>query len=125
MGCALLLGGLAHSAGVLHLYVANGVPDANRILLDVWVAETQLCGGAFFVASTRTAPHAFTIAGAALLWSYAVPFLPVLFRRAPAIFWIAPITYLVLSAIAVVPFLALPRRAAPGNGLGSRSERAD
>lgn len=103
LGCVLVLGGLAHSAGVLHLYVAKGLPDANRILLDAWIAEAQLCGGALFVASTRTtAPSAFTLAGAAFVWSYAVPFLPVLLGRAPAIFWIAPITYLVLSAIAVV-----------------------
>jgi hypothetical protein len=30
-GIILLLGGVAHSAGVAHFYVTNGVPDANRV----------------------------------------------------------------------------------------------
>lgn len=126
LGCVLLVGGLAHSAGVLHLYAAKGFPDANRILLDVWIAEAQLCGGALFVASTRTStPFAFALPGAAFVWSYAVPFLPVLLGRAPAIFWIAPITYLVLSAIAVMRSMVRGTGPASANDLRSRSQRAD
>jgi hypothetical protein len=32
-----------------------------------------------------------------ILWSYALPFLPVLLDRAPPIFWIAPSVYVLLS----------------------------
>ena len=41
-----MLGGLAHSAGVIHFSVVDGVPDANRVMLDVWIAEPQLLAGA-------------------------------------------------------------------------------
>ena len=55
MGITLLLGGLGHSVGVTRLYVHAGLPDANRILLDVWVAQTQLLAGGLFVAAYRNA----------------------------------------------------------------------
>ena len=34
LGVVLVLGGVAHTAGVTRLYVTQGVPDANRVLLD-------------------------------------------------------------------------------------------
>jgi hypothetical protein len=92
LGWLLLLGGLAHSVGVAHLYFTKGVPDANRILLDVWIAEAQLAGGVLFLVGAR-------LAGAIMVWSWALPFLPVLLMRAKPIFWVMPIVYSLLSAI--------------------------
>ena len=42
LGITLVLGGLAHSAGVLHLYAKSGFPSLDRLLLDVWIAEPSL-----------------------------------------------------------------------------------
>ena len=39
------------------------------------------------------------LVGGSLLVAYALPFLPVLVRRAPPIFWIAPTAYLILSGL--------------------------
>jgi hypothetical protein len=110
-GVVLLLGGAAHTAGVTRLYVKSGVPDANRVLLDVWIAEAQLAVGALFIKAARSAePRPWTLGAALVIWSYAIPFLPVLVRRAPPIFWVPPSLYALVS-------LALVRAAAP------RSER--
>ena len=51
LGVVLLLGGFGHAAGVTRLYMTTGVPDANRIMLDLWVAEAQLLGGGLFLAA--------------------------------------------------------------------------
>jgi hypothetical protein len=53
LGVVLLLGGAAHSTGVLHMYIVRGWPDLNRILLDVWIAEAQVAGGCFFLVASR------------------------------------------------------------------------
>src|SRR5271163_2289698 len=88
-GVVLLLGGAAHTGGVTRLYVRSGVPDANRVLLDIWIAEAQLAAGALFIKAARSAePGPWTIGAALVLWSYAIPFLPVLMGRAPPIFWV-------------------------------------
>ena len=98
----LLLGGFGHSAGVIHLYVTNGVPEVNRVLLDAWVAEAQLVAGGFYFASSRAmaagaAWKSLSVAGALTILVYAVPFIPVLLVRAPVIFQIPPVVYLILS----------------------------
>ena len=100
LGCVLLLGGAAHSVGVLHLYVATrGWPEPNRALLDAWIAEAQLVAGGLFVTATRSAQLLpWVLCGALVVSGYAVPFLPVLVHRAPPIFWIAPTVYSLLSA---------------------------
>ena len=106
-GVVLLLGGIAHTFGVTRLYVTSGVPDANRVLLDAWIAEAQFVAGALFIKAARSAePRPWTIGAALVVWSYAIPFLPVLVRRAPPIFWVPPIVYTLAS-------LALVRSAAP------------
>lgn len=111
-GVVLLLGGAAHTFGVARLYARMGVPDANRVLLDAWVAEAQLVAGALFLRAGRSAePRPWTIGAALAVWSYAVPFLPVLLRRAPPIFWVPPILYSLASA-ALVRGTA-PRRSRP------------
>lgn len=97
-GVVLLLGGAAHSFGVTRLYLRMGIPDANRLLLDVWIAEAQLIAGALFVKAGRSVDPRPWLVGAALsIWSYAIPFLPVLLHRAPPIFWVPPIVYSLLS----------------------------
>jgi hypothetical protein len=101
-GVVLVLGGLGHSLGVVHLYVTEGVPDVNRVLLDVWVAEAQIVGGGLYVAAFRamragSACTGLSLAGALTIVAYAVPFIPVLFVRAPVMFRIPPIVYVLLS----------------------------
>lgn len=102
LGIVLLLGGLGHSAGVLHLYLPAGFPEANRVLLDVWVAEAQLLGGGLYLAASR-ASHAgkpswvLTVFGALVMMGFTLPMLPVLFSRAPLVFGIPAVTYLLLS----------------------------
>ncbi len=102
LGVVLMLGGLAHSAGVAHLYVTGGVPDLNRVLLDAWVAEAQLVGGALYLVAFRamrvgSAWRAWAVGGALTILAYAVPFIPVLFMRAPPMFRIPPTVYALLS----------------------------
>ena len=102
LGVVLILGGLGHSTGIAHLYLTQGVPHVERVLLDLWVAEAQLAGGAFYVTAFRamragTAGRDWSIAGAVTVLTCAVPFLPVLFLRAPAIFSVPQIVYAALS----------------------------
>ena len=99
-----MLGGLAHSAGVIQLYLTKGVPDANRIMLDLWIAEAQLLSGGLYLAAWRArraaAPwRALAAFGALTLIGFAVPILPVLIARAPVIFRVPAIVYLVLSLV--------------------------
>ena len=99
LGVAMLLGGVAHTIGVGHLYVTKGWPDLNRILLDVWIAEAQLAGGFLFIKASRSDdPRPWSVGAAAIVWSYTIPFLPVLVHRAPVVFWVAPTLYSLVSA---------------------------
>jgi hypothetical protein len=103
LGLILVLGGLGHSIGVIHFYVTHGVPDANRVLLDTWVAEAQIIGGGLYLAAFRAMRagsvwNGLTITGALTVLAYAVPFIPILFVRAPVMFRIPPIAYAILSA---------------------------
>ena len=100
----LVLGGLAHSAGVLHLYVTQGVPDANRVLLDVWIAEAQILGGGLYLAAWRgrlgsSTWRALASFGALVIVGFAAPILPVVLSRAPIIFSVPAIVYLALSLV--------------------------
>ena len=102
LGVALVLGGLVHSAGVAHLYVTRGGPDLNHVLLDTWVAQGQIVGGALYFSAFRamragSAWRAWAIAGASTILAYAVPFIPVLFVRAPPMFRIPPTVYALLG----------------------------
>lgn len=106
IGVILVLGGLAHSGGVILLYATSGVPDANRVLLDVWVAEAQIVGGGLYVAAFRAmrtggAWKGLSIAGALTVLTYALPFIPVLFVRAPVMFQIPPVVYTLVSVFIV------------------------
>jgi hypothetical protein len=107
LGVVLLLGGLGHAAGVIQLYVTGGVPDANRVLLDVWIGEAQLMSGGFYLATARASRagsswHALGVAGALTVAAFAVPMLPVLVARAPLVFRVPPIVYLAWSLFILV-----------------------
>jgi hypothetical protein len=113
LGVVLVLGGLAHSIGVIHLYVTSGVPEVNRVLLDTWVAEAQIIGGSLYLAAVRamragSAWRGLAVAGALTVLAYAVPFIPVLFVRVPLAFRIPATVYACVSV-----FIAL--RAARSN----------
>lgn len=106
-GIVLLLGGLAHSAGVLHFYVTTGVPEANRVLLDLWIAEAHVLGGGLYLAASSRAgagksSPTLAVVGALTILGWTVPMLPVLFSRAPMVFRVPAVIYLVLSAVVLV-----------------------
>jgi hypothetical protein len=115
LGIILILGGVGHTAGVIRLHVADGLPEFNRVLLDAWVAEAQILAGAFYVASYRArragSPwRSSSIAGALMLLAYAVPYIPVLFMRAPLMFLLPPIAYAALSVMILARALHRPER---------------
>jgi hypothetical protein len=102
LGVVLLLGGVSHSFGVLHRYATKGVPVLDRVLLDIWIAEAQLVGGALFlVGRKRLDPSPWCIGAALTVWTWAIPFLPILIHRARPIFWVIPTLYSLASAAAV------------------------
>ena len=106
-GFVLVLGGVGHSAGVTRLYVTARLPDANRIALDIWIAEAQLLAGGLYVAASRArrigSPwRALSAFGALTAIGFAVPMLPVLIARAPFIFRVPPMIYLVVSVFIFV-----------------------
>jgi hypothetical protein len=97
-GVILLLGGLGHSFGVIRLYATHGVPEVNRVLLDVWVADAQIVAGVLYLAAFRAmrrgaAWQGWAVGGALTILAYAVPFIPVLFARAPLAFAMPPTVY--------------------------------
>ena len=117
LGAVLVLGGLAHSAGIVRFYVDSGVPEANRVLLDVWVAEAQLLAGGLYLAAYRArrtgAPwRALSVFGALAIMSLAVPMLPVLASRAPWPFRVPLIVYIALSTFILARAVTLRRAAA-------------
>jgi hypothetical protein len=102
LGVVLVLGGVSHSIGVGLFYATAGVPDANRVLLDIWIAEAQLLGGGLYLAAFRkwragTSWRTLSAFGAFTIVGFALPILPVLFLRAPWMFRIPQIIYLAFS----------------------------
>jgi hypothetical protein len=94
LGVILVLGGIAHSVGVTHRYLTKGLPDHNRVLLDVWIAEAQLVGGVLLLVGRKMpAPRPWLVAAGLVVWTWAIPFLPVLVHRAKPIFWVMPTLY--------------------------------
>jgi hypothetical protein len=107
LGIVLLLGGVAHTAGVTRLYVTQGVPDANRVLLDIWIAQAQLFAGGLYIAAARCAGRglawrSLATFGALTIVGFSIAILPVLFARAPMIFRVPPIVYSTVSAIILI-----------------------
>jgi hypothetical protein len=102
LAMVLLLGGFAHAVGVSRRYFSTGMPDLNRVLLDVWIAEAQIVGGAlFWIGRKKSDPHPWTIGAALIVWTWAIPFLPVLIHRARPIFWVMPTLYSIAGLVAV------------------------
>jgi hypothetical protein len=125
LGVILVLGGLAHSVGVTHLYLAQGVPDANRIMLDVWIAEAQLLSGGLYLAAWRgrragSTWRALAAFGALTMIGFAAPILPILVSRAPFIFRVPAIVYLTLSLVILAAAASAGRR---GHDVGERGSR--
>lgn len=117
-GVTLLAGGAAHLGGVAHLYATDHVPGADRVLLDWWIGQAQLVGGALFVAAWResrrgASGRGLALAGAVVVGGYSAAFVPVLVARSPARFWVPAIAYLVASLVVLVGALA---RGHPGPG---------
>jgi VIT1/CCC1 family predicted Fe2+/Mn2+ transporter len=104
LGVTLVLGGLGHTAGVLQLYATQGIPDGNRIMLDLWIAEAQILGGALYLAAWRgrraqTTWRALAAFGAVTMIGFAVPALPLLVARAPLILAVPAMAYLAASLV--------------------------
>jgi hypothetical protein len=101
-GIALILSGLGHSVGVLHFCVTEGIPGANRMLLDIWIAEALLLGGGLYLAASSgthagKSSRALAIFGSLTIIGFTLPMIPVLFMRAPWVFRIPAVLYFVLS----------------------------
>lgn len=101
-GALLVLGGVGHFVGISSFYVTQGVPDPNRVLLDIWIGESQIVGGLLYVVAFRAARsgvrwQSLAIFGAVTVICWTGPILPVLFTRAPVAFRIPPLVYFVLS----------------------------
>ena len=125
LAIVLLLGGIGHSGGSAYLYATTGVPEANRVLLDLWVAEVHLlAGGLYLAASSRamdgTARRLLAGFGALTVVGFATPMLPVLFARAPVVFRVPPLVYLAASLLVLV-WLARGRAVSPDSRPGERS----
>ena len=102
-----MLGGLAHSVGVGHLYFTAGIPEANRVLLDIWIAETQLLGDLLYLVAGRNSEdwelsRRLAVFGALIMIGFAIPMLPVLFSRAPIVFSVPAMIYLLLSVLVLL-----------------------
>jgi len=107
LGITLLLGGLGHTVGVARLYLTSGVPEANRVMVDLWVAQAQfLAGGLYFSAARSTSAIAawrpLASFGAMAAIGFALPSFVLLYFRAPAFFLTAPAVYLVASVVVLV-----------------------
>ena len=101
-GIILLLGGLGHTIGVFRFYLTASVPEADRVLLDVWIAEAQLLGGGLFLAACSASragkpSRALVFFGALTIIGFTLPLIPVLFSRTPIVFRIPAVIYLLLS----------------------------
>ena len=110
-GIILLLSGLAHAAGVVRFYLIAGVPDANRVLLDVWVAEGLLLGGSLYLAACAASragqsPRVLTIFGSLTIIGFTAPMTPVLISRAPIHFVLLTVIYLLLGVVILARAIA-------------------
>jgi hypothetical protein len=106
-GLVLVLSGLGHSAGVLYFYLTAGVPDANRVLLDIWIAEALLLGGGLYLAAAwgshaGQSSRALAIFGSLTIIGFTLPMIPVLFSRASLVFRIPAVLYLLLSFLVLI-----------------------
>jgi hypothetical protein len=105
LGITLLLGGLGHTVGVARLYLTSGVPAADRVMVDLFVAEAQVLAGGLYFSASRSRSMAWRpLAGFAAVAAigFALPSLAFLYSRAPAFFIVPPAVYFVASAFVLV-----------------------
>jgi hypothetical protein len=113
LGVTLCLGSLGHSSGVIRFYLQQGIPNLDRALLDVWVAEAQLLGGAFYLGAygqfhSGKCGGTAAVCGALTIISFALPLIPTLAVRAPMVFQIPLVIYLLLSGLILLRMVAQP-----------------
>lgn len=104
IGIILVLGGLGHTLGVVQFYAVHGVPDPNRVLLDIWIAEAQFLGGGLYLAAASALRsnkewRRLALFGALTMIGFSVPMIPVVFHRARVVLSIPPSIYLLVSLI--------------------------
>jgi hypothetical protein len=104
LGMTLLLAGLGHSFGVIFLYALTGLPDLNRVMLNVWVAEAHFLGGGLFIAAFRNirrgaAWQTLALFAALTTIGFTAAILPVLLSRRPLMLSAAPCGYLLCSLV--------------------------
>ena len=102
LGVTLIAGGIGHLFGVARLYLASGWPDMTRLLVDLWVGQAQLAGGAFYVAAAMASARGrewktLALAGAVIVLGWTMLAVPILFVRASLAFRIPALTYMVLT----------------------------
>jgi hypothetical protein len=103
-GAVLLLGGLAHAAGVAHKYATLGWSERHRAGFVAFIGLAHLTGGALDWLAARTLrrdePSATLVAAIAAVFTIAWTALdlPILFAEAKLFFQIMPIVYLVTHA---------------------------
>jgi len=124
LGILLLLGGLGHSVGIARLYLASGVPQTDRVMVDLWVAEAQLLAGGLYFSASRSntaiaAWRPLASFGAIAAIGFALPSFVLLYSRAPAFFITAPAVYLVGSVFVLVRLISSrPQRSEPMAKIG-------
>ena len=118
LGITLLLGGLGHTVGIVRFYLTSGIPEANRVMVDLWVAEAQLLAGGLYLSASRPG-HAVAAwrplagFGAITAIGFALPSFAFLYSRAPVCFLAAPAVYLLASFFVLVRVKAASETSPP------------
>jgi hypothetical protein len=106
LGITLVLGGLGHTVGIARFYLTSGVPEANRVMIDLWIAEAHLLAGGLYLSASRSdaiaASRPLAIFGALAAIGFALPSAIFLSSRAPAFFVVPPAVYLVASVFVLI-----------------------
>lgn len=129
LGATLIAGGTGHLFGVARLYASNGLPDMDRMLIDLWVGQVQIVAGAFYLvafrASRRGRPwQSWALAAAVTVIGWTGLVIPVLFARAPITFRLPALAYLILSIWVVVTALrSITRESRRANAAVPRNTR--
>jgi hypothetical protein len=116
-GAVLLLGGTAHTAGLLWFYATRGMPEGHRVALHLFVAYAQWVAGALDVVASvglrrgEAWARAPLTVGAFLAVAFGATALPLL-GGGPAILRVAPAVYLAVHLVLGVAGWVGPRRPA-------------
>jgi hypothetical protein len=106
-GLFLVLAGMGHLLGVSARLAEEAEPRPRReVVFLVWVGLPQVLGGLLHLAAARGVargePYArrLSAAGAAVVASYAVPILPVVFEKPHLLGW-GPVAHLLIQGVLV------------------------